>query len=173
MMLDASGIAASVNPSTLTPHKKISRRDGKSARQEAHADAGSQPRSALALRHTARTTGTTRRHHYYERFHTSSFASEITEGDVTAGEDPVVRQAAIDALGNMNGTVVAIEPTSGRILAMVNQKLRSLKRRAALLDHQAFRGLGRVERRRYRQGDRSLAWAPQPHESYRSAGALE
>jgi len=53
----------------------------------------------------------------------SSFASDVTEGDITAGEDPVVRQAAIDALGNMNGTVVAIEPTSGRILAMVNQKL--------------------------------------------------
>ena len=35
----------------------------------------------------------------------------------------MVRQAAIDALGNMNGTVVAIEPTSGRVLAMVNQKL--------------------------------------------------
>ena len=34
-----------------------------------------------------------------------------------------MRQAAIDALGNMNGTVVAIEPTSGRIFAMVNQKL--------------------------------------------------
>ena len=45
------------------------------------------------------------------------------ESDVTAGEDPVVRQAAIDALGNMNGTVLAIEPTSGRVLAMVNQKL--------------------------------------------------
>src|ERR1700732_189125 len=45
------------------------------------------------------------------------------DGDVTAGEDPVVRQAALDALGNMNGTVVAIEPTSGRVLAMVNQKL--------------------------------------------------
>jgi cell division protein FtsI/penicillin-binding protein 2 len=42
---------------------------------------------------------------------------------VTDGEDPVVRQAAVEALGNMNGTVVAIEPTSGRILAMVNQKL--------------------------------------------------
>jgi len=64
-----------------------------------------------------------RRRRYYERFSTSSFASAITEGDVTAGEDPVVREAAIDALGNMNGTVVAIEPTSGRILAMVNQKL--------------------------------------------------
>ena len=53
----------------------------------------------------------------------SSFAEDITAGDITAGEDPVVRQAAIDALGNMNGTVVAIEPTSGRVLAMVNQKL--------------------------------------------------
>ena len=53
----------------------------------------------------------------------SSFAEDIAAGDITAGEDPVVRQAAIDALGNMNGTVVAIEPTSGRVLAMVNQKL--------------------------------------------------
>ncbi|HJW99362.1 MAG TPA: penicillin-binding transpeptidase domain-containing protein [Terriglobales bacterium] len=65
----------------------------------------------------------TRRHRYYERFHMSSFAEDITDGDITAGEDPIVRQAAIDALGNMNGTVVAVEPTSGRILAMVNQKL--------------------------------------------------
>jgi len=42
---------------------------------------------------------------------------------VTAGEDPVVRAAAIEALGNMNGTAVAIDPDNGRILAMVNQKL--------------------------------------------------
>ncbi len=39
------------------------------------------------------------------------------------GEDPVVRQAAIDALGDMNGTAVVIDPSNGRILAMVNQKL--------------------------------------------------
>jgi cell division protein FtsZ len=31
--------------------------------------------------------------------------------------------AAIEALGNMNGTAVAIDPSTGRILAMVNQKL--------------------------------------------------
>jgi cell division protein FtsI/penicillin-binding protein 2 len=48
---------------------------------------------------------------------------DVTDGDVSVGEDPVVRQAAVDALGNMNGTLVAVEPTSGRILAMVNQKL--------------------------------------------------
>jgi membrane carboxypeptidase/penicillin-binding protein len=65
-----------------------------------------------------------RRHHFSERFTASSFAgSDIFEGDVTAGEDPVVRQAAIDALGGMNGTAVVINPANGRILAMVNQKL--------------------------------------------------
>jgi cell division protein FtsI/penicillin-binding protein 2 len=69
------------------------------------------------------TSGGMHRRRYRERFRVSSFANDVTEGDITAGEDPSVRQAAIDALGNMNGTVVAIEPTSGRILAMVNQKL--------------------------------------------------
>jgi penicillin-binding protein 2 len=64
------------------------------------------------------------RHRSYERFTASSFTdNDITQGDVTAGEDPVVRQAAIDALGNMYGTVVAIDPSNGRVLAMVNQKL--------------------------------------------------
>jgi penicillin-binding protein 2 len=70
-----------------------------------------------------RVSVTTRRRRYHERFSMSSFAEDVAAGDVTTGEDSVVRQAAVDALGNMNGTVVAIEPTSGRVLAMVNQKL--------------------------------------------------
>jgi cell division protein FtsI/penicillin-binding protein 2 len=65
-----------------------------------------------------------RRHHrYYERFTASSYAQDQTAGDVTAGEDPVVRAAAITALGDMNGTIVVINPKNGRILAMVNQRL--------------------------------------------------
>ena len=60
---------------------------------------------------------------YVEQFSGHSFSDDNTDGDIVEGEDPIVRQAAIDALGNMNGTVVAIDPTSGRILAMVNQKL--------------------------------------------------
>jgi cell division protein FtsI/penicillin-binding protein 2 len=76
------------------------------------------------LRHTRAARTSTRRHRrYYERFYTSSYADDVTEGDVIAGEDPVVRAAAIEALGNMNGTVVAIDPDSGRVLSMVNQKL--------------------------------------------------
>jgi len=60
---------------------------------------------------------------YYERFYASSFANDQTDGDKFDGEDAIVREAAIEALGNMNGTVVSIDPDSGRILAMVNQKL--------------------------------------------------
>jgi penicillin-binding protein 2 len=77
----------------------------------------------VSLRTTAGTRRSVRRHVYVERFTGHSFSDDNTDGDIVEGEDPVVRQAAIEALGNMNGTVVAIDPTSGRILAMVNQKL--------------------------------------------------
>jgi membrane carboxypeptidase/penicillin-binding protein len=71
----------------------------------------------------ARPTLAVRRTRYHEHFSASSFADNLTLGDVVDGEDPVVRQAAIEALGNMNGTAIAIDPSTGRILAMVNQKL--------------------------------------------------
>jgi penicillin-binding protein 2 len=81
-------------------------------------------RSTTVAGAQVRRASLTSRHHYYERFTASSFVhGEIGEGDVTTGEDPVVRQAAIDALGDMNGTAVVIDPSNGRILAMVNQKL--------------------------------------------------
>jgi penicillin-binding protein 2 len=74
-------------------------------------------------RHVARPTLAVRRTRYHEHFSASSFADNLTLGDVVEGEDPVVRAAAIEALGNMNGTAIAIDPSTGRILAMVNQKL--------------------------------------------------
>jgi penicillin-binding protein 2 len=74
--------------------------------------------------HLRRASLTVRHHGTGERFYASSFTdADLTQGDITAGEDPVVRQAAIAALGNMYGTVLAIDPSNGRILAMVNQKL--------------------------------------------------
>jgi penicillin-binding protein 2 len=89
----------------------------RTARSAAHRAA-----SSTAGAHLRRTV--IRRHRYYERFTASSFVTgAIGMGDVTAGEDPVIRQAAIDALGDMNGTAVVIDPSNGRILAMVNQKL--------------------------------------------------
>jgi len=49
--------------------------------------------------------------------------ADSTVGDIVDGEDPVIRKAAIDGLGPYNGTVVIADPTSGRILSIVNQKL--------------------------------------------------
>ncbi len=49
--------------------------------------------------------------------------ADSTEGDVTYGEDLAVRRAAVDALGRMNGAIVVSDPNTGRVLAMVNQKL--------------------------------------------------
>jgi len=111
IVFSQSMLAANVNTRSLTRKKSQKINETKHARRRLHQLA----RTRASVHH--------RRHYYYERFSTSSFAEDVTQGDVTAGEDPVVRQAAIDALGNMNGTIVAIEPTSGRILAMVNQKL--------------------------------------------------
>ncbi len=84
------------------------------------------PRTAKGRRAAARSLRLARVPRYSERFSGNSFTEStaaLTQGDLTAGEDPVVRAAAIQALGNMNGTAVAIDPSSGRILAMVNQKL--------------------------------------------------
>lgn len=49
--------------------------------------------------------------------------ADSTFGDVVDGEDPVIRRAAVEALGSYNGSVVVVDPTDGRILTMVNQKL--------------------------------------------------
>jgi cell division protein FtsI/penicillin-binding protein 2 len=89
-------------------------------------ESASTKKKMSAKRHSRRTRRSAkgRRHRrYYERFYTSSYAEDVTAGDVATGEDPIVRAAAVEALGNMNGTVVAVDPTSGRILTMVNQKL--------------------------------------------------
>jgi len=43
--------------------------------------------------------------------------------DVTQNDDPVVRQVAVDALGHEKGSVVAVDPSNGRVLAVVNQKM--------------------------------------------------
>ena len=128
-----SGIAATVSTSPLTAHKPKSRKVRETAharrRMRTLARARSvqprvvQHRTVQSQKAVVAHTRRRRVHRYYERFYTSSFATDTTYGDVTEGEDAVVRQAAINALGDMNGTVVAIDPTSGRILAMVNQKL--------------------------------------------------
>jgi penicillin-binding protein 2 len=49
--------------------------------------------------------------------------ADSTFGDSIDGEDLVARKAAVDALGPYNGTVIVANPDTGRLLAVVNQKL--------------------------------------------------
>jgi cell division protein FtsI/penicillin-binding protein 2 len=46
-----------------------------------------------------------------------------TVGDNVDGDDLTIRKAAVDALGQQAGSVVVVDPDSGRVLSMVNQKL--------------------------------------------------
>lgn len=118
LVLSVCSWAATVSSRSLTPKKSRHVSESASAKRRM-----SRMRHSHRLARSRVVRKRTRRPRHYERFYTSSYANDVTEGDITAGEDPVVRAAAIDALGNMNGTVVAIDPNNGRVLAMVNQKL--------------------------------------------------
>jgi penicillin-binding protein 2 len=62
------------------------------------------------------------RHSSSSRYGVPTF-TDSEKDDIAAYDDPIVRKAAVDALGRYNGSVVAIDPQSGRILTIVNQNL--------------------------------------------------
>src|SRR5215470_15335828 len=76
------------------------------------------PASAATRKSSTRSTRSSR-HRYVPR----EKAVDPTLGDITENDDPIVRAAAIEALGKYNGSVVAVDPNSGRILAVVNQRM--------------------------------------------------
>ena len=81
-------------------------------------------RSALTAKvgTAANTAAKPRRTRWVQTWDEPTFA-ESAAGDDVRGEDLAVRAAAIEALGMYNGSIVAVDPTTGRILTMVNQKL--------------------------------------------------
>jgi penicillin-binding protein 2 len=83
--------------------------------------AGSSPALAAPAPRATRTRASIKRGSS-SRYGVPTF-TDSEKGDVTAFDDPIVRKAAVDALGRYNGSVVAIDPTSGRVLTVVNQNL--------------------------------------------------
>src|SRR5262245_55175469 len=73
------------------------------------------PRSTRTVRPVVKRT-------LHSRYGVPTFADSAKD-DIATYDDPVVRKAAIEGLGSYNGSVVAIEPSTGRILSVVNQKL--------------------------------------------------
>lgn len=87
-------------------------------------------KKAVAPNRSSRQVGTRpqrapvryRRARYYNPWKEPTYA-DSTVGDNVDGEDLVVRRAAVEALGPLNGTVVAVDAGTGRILTIVNQKV--------------------------------------------------
>ena len=59
----------------------------------------------------------------YRPIWTESSFADSAAGDILNGEDLIVRESALFALGPLNGSVVVVDPHSGRLLSIVNQKL--------------------------------------------------
>lgn len=56
------------------------------------------------------------------RGYAPTYADSVSADD-PAFDDPIVREAAVEALGRYNGSVVAVDPNTGRILTVVNQRI--------------------------------------------------
>lgn len=81
------------------------------------ASTGKAKRTALSR------TAATRRRRPVRSYWTEPTFADATIGDSVEGEDPVIRRAAVEALGPYNGTVVVADPSNGRVLSIVNQRL--------------------------------------------------
>jgi penicillin-binding protein 2 len=64
-----------------------------------------------------------RAHKYAARYRGVPTFADSSSADDGAYDDPIVRAAAVSALGRYNGAVVAVNPNTGRILTVVNQKI--------------------------------------------------
>ena len=60
---------------------------------------------------------------YASRYRGVPTFADSSSLDISTFDDPVVRAAAVEALGRYNGSVVAVDPNTGRILTVVNQKI--------------------------------------------------
>jgi len=60
---------------------------------------------------------------YATRYRGVPTFADSSSTDDGAYDDPIVRAAAVSALGRYNGAVVAVDPNTGRILTVVNQKI--------------------------------------------------
>jgi penicillin-binding protein 2 len=75
------------------------------------------PAAPGAVKPTTRTRRSASRYRGVPTFADSSSTDDGTY------DDPIVRAAAVSALGRYNGAVVAVDPSTGRILTVVNQKI--------------------------------------------------
>ena len=99
---DAPSVSTDTAHSPAATHRKHT-----TARKTTHRRTTAHPRSRRPVR---------------DPWGLSSYANPSAFDD-PAGDDPIVRQAAVNALGKWSGSIVVADPNTGRILSIVNQKL--------------------------------------------------
>jgi penicillin-binding protein 2 len=90
----------------------------------AGADAAAAPAAKSSTHSKSASKTKSKRHLAPSRYngYAPTYADSVSADDPKF-DDPVVREAAVSALGRYNGSVVAVDPNTGRILTVVNQKI--------------------------------------------------
>lgn len=117
-------VALSIVAAPASSAKKSSKKSSTAAaKKPAHKSTiSSKPKASKAPQARLAASKTKRRYRYVNHWTEPTYA-DSTIGDRIDGEDLTVRQAAVEALGPYNGSVIVTDPQSGRILSIVNQKL--------------------------------------------------
>lgn len=86
------------------------------------AEPAGKPVVSSSSKSKSKSKSKSRRHLVPSRYrgYAPTYADSVS-GDDPSYDDPVVREAAVEALGRYNGSVVAVDPNTGRILTVVNQ----------------------------------------------------
>jgi cell division protein FtsI/penicillin-binding protein 2 len=86
------------------------------------AEPAGKPVVSSSSKSKSKSKSKSRRHLIPSRYHgyAPTYADSVSADD-PAYDDPIVREAAVEALGRYNGSVVAVDPNTGRILTVVNQ----------------------------------------------------
>ena len=118
--LDAREQSAAIKAMERKLHRPLNKRERAAAMRQASA------RSRRALLEARRRAEAARRaaiarQMAIDKAMRDEVQSYIAKDDVS-GEDPEVRRVAINALGNHAGTVVVMDPMTGRVYSMVNQE---------------------------------------------------
>src|SRR3977135_1840261 len=116
MSISPIAIGASRRPAKNQKHARADKRDSRGRRAEAQRLAARRRALAEAARMAAIA-----RERAAEEAMRDRVQSLIQKDDVS-GEDPEIRRVAVNALGHHAGTVVVMDPKTGRIYSVVNQQ---------------------------------------------------
>lgn len=121
LSISQTAIGASRNPAKAQKHARAEKPEPRGRRAELRRLAARRQAEAARRRAEAARVAAIARERAAEEAMRDRVQSMIEKDDVT-GEDPEIRRIAVNALGHHAGTVVVMDPKTGRIYSVVNQQ---------------------------------------------------